>query len=331
MSDRTTVVEPRPRFSPHSRLLIVQRVLAGRPAAHVAKEMGTSRTTVYRWLRRFAEEGVAGLTDRSSRPHRQPTRLSAELEQRVLALRCAARLGPVRLAHRLQLAPATVGRVLRRHRVPLLRHVDPTTGVLLRGRRASAQRYEYAAPGGLVHVDVKKLGRVPDGGGWRVHGRQAGERVRGRAQQHGRLGYDYVHSAVDDHSRLAYSETLDDERAPTCAGFLARALAFFAAHGVVVQRVLTDNAFAYRHGAAWKALLTERGIRPMFIKPHCPWTNGKVERFNRTLQTEWAYQQPFTSNQQRRDALTKWLVEYNQHRPHRALGDLPPISRLSPT
>ncbi len=173
----------------------MQRVLTGRSAAHVAREMGTSRTTVYRWLRRFADEGVAGLTDRPSRPHRRPNRLPVAAERRVLDLRAAERLGPSRLAMRLQLAPATVGRVLARHRVPLLRDLDPTTGVLLRGRRASARRYEYDTPGGLVHVDVKKLGRIPDGGGWRMHGRQAGERVRGR-----RLGYDYVHSAVDDHS-----------------------------------------------------------------------------------------------------------------------------------
>lgn len=316
--------EPRARFSSHTRLLIVQRVLAGRAAAHVAKEMGTSRTTVYRWLRRFQAEGLAGLADRSSRPHTRPGQLPDEVEQRVLQVRREQRLGPVRIAQRLDLNPATVGRVLARHRVPLLRHIDPTTGVLLRGRRGSAERYEYDQPGGLIHVDVKKLGKIPDGGGWRAHGRGKVARSRGN-------GYDYVHSAVDDHSRLAYSEALDDERADTCTAFLARALAFFAAHGVVVQRVMTDNAFAYRHGNAWKALLAHRGIRQIFIKPHCPWTNGKVERFNRTLQTDWAYQQPFTSNTQRRQALTRWLVEDNEHRPHRALNGHPPISRVSPT
>jgi len=240
----------------------------------------------------------------------------------VLSLRRDCRKGPVWIAGQLGLHASTVGRVLRRHQVPLLAHLDPTTGVLIRGRRASGQRYEYDAPGGLIHIDVKKLGKIPPGGGWRVHGR--GEAVRGRG-----AGYDYVHSAVDDHSRVAYSEILDSERAEDCAAFLARALTFFAAHGVTVTRVMTDNAFAYRHGAAWREVLTHRGVRHVFIKPHCPWTNGKVERFNRTLQTEWAYRRPFLSNQDRRDALPEWLEHYNTRRAHTALGGLPPISRLT--
>lgn len=319
----------KPRLSPFSRLLLCQRVLAGRPVAHVAKEMGVSRATAHKWLRRFREEGPDGLQDRSSRPRTSPLRLSDRLERKVLKVRQDRRAGAVTIASELGLNPSTVGRVLRRHQVPLLSWCDPTTGLLIRGQRHSAERYEYDIAGGLVHVDVKKLGKIPDGGGWRVHGRS--EKVRGRAQKHGKLGYDFVHSAVDDHSRLAYSEIHDDERAETSAAFLARALAFFAAHGIAVQRVMTDNALAYRRSTSWKQVLAERGIKHIFIKPHCPWTNGKVERFNRTLQTEWAYRRPWTSNQQRRRALARWLQHYNTQRPHTALKGHPPISRVSTT
>ena len=314
----------RRRLSPFSRLLLCQRVAAGRPVAHVAAEMGVSRATAHKWVRRFREEGPAGLQDRSSRPHRTPHRLSARLEQQILSRRSKRRVGAATLAAELGLNPSTVGRVLRRHQVPLLSWLDPTTGVLIRGQRSSAERYEYDAPGGLIHIDVKKLGRIPAGGGWRVHGRS--EQVKGRGN-----GYDYVHAAVDDHSRLAYAEIHDDERGQTCAGFLDRALAFFATHGIAVERVMTDNAMNYRHSNAWKTVLTAYGARQVFIKPHCPWTNGKVERFNRTLQVEWAYRRPWTSNDQRRRALATWLRHYNQRRPHTALGGLAPITRLSTT
>lgn len=188
-------------------------------------------------------------------------------------------------------------------------------------------RYERDRPGELVHVDVKKLGKIPQGGGWRAHGRAATARDRNK-----RIGYDYVHSMVDDHSRLAYSEIHDDEKAATCAGFLRRAAAYFAAMGITrIERIMTDNALAYRHGRAFTDAVAELGAVQKFIKPHCPWQNGKVERFNRTLQTEWAYRHVFTSNQARRDALAPWLHTYNTERRHSALGGLPPISRVSPT
>lgn len=319
----------KPRLSAYSRLLICQRVAAGRPAAHVAKEMGVSRPTVHKWLRRYREEGVAGLQDRSSRPHRCPHRLAARVERRIVAERVRRRVGAARLARELGLNPSTVGRVLGRHRVPLLGWLDPTTGVLIRGRRSSAARYEYDAPGGLIHVDVKKIGRIPAGGGWRVHGRAAAADTA--AHKKARTGYDYVHAAVDDHSRLAYAEILADERGPTCAAFLTRALRFFAAHAVTVERVMTDNAFAYRHSHDWREICDQWGLRHVFTRPHCPWTNGKVERFNRTLQVEWAYRKPWTSNTQRHQALARWLRHYNHRRPHTALDGLPPISRLSTT
>jgi len=318
------VSHAKPRLSTFSRLLLVQRVLSGRPVAHVAKEMGVSRATAHKWLRRFREEGPDGLQDRSSRPHHTPHRLPAAVERRVLAERAKQRAGAITLAWQLGLNPSTVGRVLRRHQVPLLSWLDPITGVLIRGTRSSHERYEYPHPGGLIHIDVKKLGKIPPGGGWRIHGRSGMPRRRGRK-------YDFVHSAVDDHSRLAYSEIHNDERAGTCAEFLERALAFFAAHGVAVERVMTDNAWSYKNSNTWRETLARWGARAVFIKPHCPWTNGKVERFNRTLQTEWAYRHVWTSNNQRSRALTRWLRHYNHTRRHHALGGQTPISRLSTT
>ncbi len=312
----------RSRLSPYSRLLLCQRVAAGRPVAHVAAEMGVSRQTAHRWVTRFATEGVPGLADRSSRPHHSPARTPAGIETRVLRAR-AARRGPVWIGRELGLPASTVGRILRRHQVPLLRDLDRLTGIPVR-TRSSDLRYERDHPGDLVHVDVKKLGRIPDGGGWRVHGRNAAT--------HGhRLGFDYVHSAVDDHSRAAYSEVLPDEKGVTAAGFLLRAAAWFTARGVTIKRVMTDNAWAYRHSTAWRDAMAVLGACQIFIRPHCPWTNGKVERFNRTLLTEWAYQRPYTSTAQRTLALHHWLNHYNTERAHTALGGHTPTHRLPST
>lgn len=187
--------------------------------------------------------------------------------------------------------------MLRRHHVPLLRVLDPLTGQVIRSSKATTVRYERDRPGELVHVDVKKIGRIPDGGGWRAHGRS--ESVRGRGN-----GYDYVHSMVDDHSRLAYSEILTDEKGPTCAAFIQRAAARFAEQGIpVIERVITDNHLSYRKSNDVKAVIAALGATHKFIRPHCPWQNGKVERFNRTLSIEWAYRQVFTSNTDRANAL----------------------------
>jgi transposase InsO family protein len=222
----------------------------------------------------------------------------------------------------------TVSRVLRRHQVPYLRDGDPVTGMVIRSSKATAVRYERDRPGELVHMDVKKIGRIPDGGGWRAGVLPQGGKTA--QQKKARLGYDYVHSMVDDHSRLAYSEVLPDETGPTCAAFLRRAIGYFAAQGITrIERVMTDNALAYRWSL--RAVCAELGVGQKFIKPHCPWQNGKVERLNRTLQTEWAYRQVFTSNADRAAALAPWLDFYNTQRRHTALGGLPPISRLSPT
>ncbi len=317
------------RLTPRGRLILVERVLAGSPISHVAKSMGVSRHCAGRWVARYRLEGEAGLEDRSSRPHHCPRRTPAALEAQIVALRRERRVGPALLSPQLHVPARTISRVLARAGEPRLSSLDPMTGEIVRSSRATARRYERARPGELVHVDVKKLGRIPDGGGWRVWGRAAAGDTQDHKRQ--RVGFDYVHSMVDDHTRLAYSEVLDDERVESCAGFLARAVAWFLERGVAVGEVITDNAFSYRHGRAWAATLEALGARQLFIKPHCPWQNGKVERFNRTLQIEWAYRRVYTSNDERRQALDGWLECYNYERPHSSLGGRPPISRLAPT
>jgi transposase InsO family protein len=300
---------------------MVTRHQAGWRPARIAEQLGVSRATVYKWLARHEAEGPAGLADRSSRPHHSPTRLDPTTEHHILQLREQVRRGPLYLAHQLGLAASTVGRVLRRHDVPHLDAIDAITGQPVR-RRHSDRRYQRHAPGELLHIDVKKLGRVPDGGGWRVHGRS--EAVRGRG-----IGYDYLHVAIDDYSRLAYVEALPDEKDLTCAGFLHRAVAWFREQGVRVLRILTDNAKVYRFGSTWRAVCTALGLRRRFIKPRCPWTNGKAERFNRTLQREFAYAQAWSSNQHRLDALPGWVAHYNTERAHSALAGRPPVTRLA--
>jgi transposase InsO family protein len=305
-----------------ARRLIVERVAAGWPAAHVAEQLGVSRATVYKWVRRHAEGGDAALCDRSSRPMRMPARTPAQVEKRVLTARKNRRRGAVVLAAELGLNPSTVGRILARHQVPRLAVIDPISGEPIRSAPRRANRYEHREPGAMIHVDVKKLGRIPVGGGWRLHGRS--EAVRGRGN-----GYDYVHTAIDDHTRLAYSEIHADEKDATSAQFLHRALAWFAAHGIRVRRVLTDNALVYRQGTNWGWVCTAWQLKRRFTKPGCPWTNGKAERFNRTLLTEWAYARAWTSNQLRHRGLDRFLTHYNTRRGHSALGGRPPISRLA--
>jgi transposase InsO family protein len=315
------------RLTFYGRVLLVTRVrIDGRPIAHVARELGVSRQCGSRWVARYDRDGWAGLLERSSRPHHQPRRTSDEVEAQVLQARLDEQAGPEVLAVLTGVAARTITRVLRRHQVPRLADCDPVTGTPIRATRSSGRRYEHPEPGDLVHVDVKKLGRIPDGGGWRAHGRDA------VAKHHTRIGFDYVHAMVDDHSRLAYAEVLPDEKGATCAGFLTRAAAAFAAAGISrIDRVLTDNARNYRGCRVFEHAVAELGARQKFIRPHCPWTNGKVERFNRTLAREWAYRRPYTSNQQRTLAFTEWLDYYNHRRPHTACAGRPPATRLSPT
>ena len=291
--------------------------------------MGVSRKCVKTWLDRFATEGEAGLATRSSRPHSMPTRTSNDVEQLVLASRREHREGPDVLGPKVGVPARTVSRILRRHDVPYLRECDPMTGDVIRSSKQTAVRYERDRPGELVHVDVKKIGKIPDGGGWKAHGRQIGKTA---VQKKARIGYDYVHSMVDDNSRLAYSEILPDEQGPTCGAFILRAAAYFADHGITsIERVITDNHWSYRRSNDVRDAIAALGATHKFIKPHCPWQNGKVERFNRTLATEWAYRQVFVTNHDRQAALAPWLDRYNTERRHSALGGLTPISRVLPT
>ena len=304
------------RLTPAGRLLLCQRIDAGWPVAHAAESMGISRDRAYVWWRRYQAEGVAGLEDRSSRPHRSPTRTKASRERRIVQLRRKRGLGPARIAGIVRLPASTVHAVLVRHSLNRLDCLDRPT-------RAPIRRMEMTRPGELVHVDIKKLGRIPRGGGWRIHGRAA--RPHAGARRPGNVGYAFVHSAVDAYSRLAYSEILHDEQAVTAAAFWIRATAFFASHRITVERVLTDNGSCYRSHALAAAL---GGVVHSRTRPYRPATNGKVERFNRTLLAEWAYARPWTSNRQRTRALTAWLHLYNHHRHHTAIGG-PPISRVS--
>jgi len=297
--------------------------VAGYKPGEVAKQVGVSRQTVHKWVRRFRAEGDAGLADRSSRPHSSPTRTSSKVTARITAARMKF-AGPVALSGLLSLPASTIGAVLRRERMPALCHLDRVTGEVIKGRRYSDLRYEHRDPGSLLHVDVKKLGKIPPGGGWRLHG-------RGTATPRGRgKGWDFVHVAIDDHSRVAYSEILPDEKGATCAGFLYRAAKWFHdEHDVTIRRVLTDNAKNYLTSRDWITVCKALQIKRRYIKPHCPWINGKAERFNQTLLTEWAYSRSWTYNHQRTRALDSFLRRYNTRRGHSALGGRPPGRRLA--
>jgi transposase InsO family protein len=300
-------------LTPQGRLLMCRRIEAGTPIAHVAAAMGISRRCASKWWHRYRELGVDGLHDRSSRPHHSPHRTPERMEARICRRRRLDKVGPDRLAIRLDLPASTIYRVLRRHDLHRLDHLDRQTGEPIR-------RYERTRPGELVHVDVKKLGRRPDGGGHRVLGRQAGRKTR-------RQGYTYLHSALDDYSRLVYTEALPNEQGPTTAGFWRRAHAWFAAHGITVERVLTDNHFAYR-GRLFNQALVDTHVQHRYCRPYRPQTNGKVERFHRTMLEEWAYARPYTREQDRTRALAHWLHRYNHHRVHTAIG-CPPINRVT--
>ena len=299
----------------------------GWPLRRAADRFQVSPNTAKRWADRYRAEGITGMIDRSSRPHRSPRRTPAPMERKVLHLRAKRRWGPARIAGRLGMSASTCHAVLRRAGVARLAHLDRATAAPIR-------RYEHAAPGDLVHVDVKKLGNIPDGGGWRTRGRQQGKRNRaataGVSRNHRRepvIGYSYLHTALDDHSRLAYTEILPDETRDTAVAFWLRAHAWFTSCGITVRRVLTDNGSAYK-SRLWRDTLTAAGIAVKKTRPYRPQTNGKVERFHRTLTEEWAYAKAYSSETARRAALPTWLHAYNHHRTHTALGGRPPASRV---
>jgi transposase InsO family protein len=322
------VIHANAPLTPLGRLRLARCVVDEHwPVRRAAERFQVSVSTVQRWVERYRRHGEAGMTDRSSRPHHSPRRTPTRTERRIIKVRVLRRWGPARIAYFLRLVPSTVHRVLTRYGLARLTHLDRATGLPVR-------RYERATPGELVHVDIKKLGNIPDGGGHRVTGRQAGQRHRtatpGKTRDrngNSHVGYSYLHNAVDDHSRLAYSEILADEKKETAVAFWQRARIFFAVNGITVQRVLTDNGSCYK-SHLWRDTLTDAGITHKRTRPYRPQTNGKVERFNRTLLDEWAYAQPYRSETERREAFPRWLHNYNHHRGHTALNGLPPASRV---
>ena len=307
------MAHPKARLNVLGRELLVTRVtVLGWPVTTATDAQGISRATGYKWVRRFRAEGAAGLADRSSRPHRSPRATPTAEVERILAARAEWRWGPDRLGPLLQMPCSTVAAVLHREGVPRLADLDRPTGLPVR-------RYEACHPGALVHQDHKKLGRIPDGGGHRVLGRSTATR---RLKMPG-LGYDHFEVVVDDRSRRSVVVQVPDESGPSAAAALALALAAFEADGIAVERVMTDNAWAYR-GKDYRAVLGDR--RQTRTRPYRPQTNGKAERFIGTLVREWAYARTYTTNAARLAALPRFVDFYNHRRPHTALGGLSPAA-----
>jgi transposase InsO family protein len=316
-------------LAPVQRLRVARLVVdEGWPVAHAAQFFHVSWPTAKRWAERYAAMGRDGVQDRSSRPHRSPNRTRPELVRKIVHLRWKKRLGPVAIGAKLGVPASTVHAVLVRVRLNRLHHVDVRTGEPIR-------RYEHDKPGAMIHVDVKKIGNIPDGGGWRFVGRQQGGRNRAATPVTSKnkfrqplIGTAFVHTVIDDHSRVAYAEIHGDETAATAVGVLRRAVSWFHDRGVRVERVLSDNGAAYK-SHAWRDTCNELGITVEKTRPYRPQTNGKIERFHRTLADGWAFSRHYNSESARRAALPGWLHEYNHHRPHTAIGAKPPISRLT--
>lgn len=304
----------RAKLTVFGRRLLVDRVdTDGWTIARAAEAAGVSRQTATKWVRRWRTDREAGLEDRSSRPHRSPRSLPQPTVEAILVARHELGVGPHRLSPVLGVPRSTIGDVLRRRGLSRLADRDRPTGIPI--------RYVRERPGELLHMDVKKLGRIPDGGGHRFRG-------RGHGTPRSHRGYDYIHQVVDDMSRVAYGAILADERGTTCAAFLREAAAYFASLGVRIERVMTDNARNYTTSRAFAQALGEIGARHLTTRPFRPQTNGKSERFNRTMLDEWAYARPYASNDARLLAFGPWLDHYNQYRPHSALGGLAPMQVL---
>jgi transposase InsO family protein len=307
------------RTCPKSRRLLVERIEAGWSVMEAAAAAGISDRTARRWVKRWREEGERGLLDRSSAPHRIPHKTTPERVSEIVRLR-RLRLTAAQIALALRMALSTVSAVLKRVGLGKRSRLEPPE---------PPNRYERRRPGELVHLDVKKLGRILKPG-HRVTGRRSARRTTYTADGHriGDAGWEFVHVAVDDHSRVAYAEVLADEQAVTAAGFLRRAVDFFAGFGVTVERVMTDNGACYR-SMLHASLCRELGLRHLRTQPYRPRTNGKAERFIQTLQREWAYGRVFKTSAERSAALPPWLLHYNFTRQHGALGHKPPGSRLT--
>lgn len=319
-------------LTPRARLRLARLVVEqGWPLARAAERYDVSWRTAKKWADRYRTEGPAGMRDRSSAPHRHPNQTPAPMVRKIVHLRWKQRLGPVEIADRLNMPASTVHAVLVRCRLNRLTHIDRATGEPIR-------RYEHEHPGDLIHVDVKKLGRIPDGGGWRYVGKQQGNKHRTatnrrtqgpRSSNHQPLiGHCYLHTVIDDHSRVAYVEAHHDETKETAAAVLRNAVASFAARGVTVQRVLSDNGGAYK-SRLWAQTCADLGITAKHTRPYRPQTNGKIERFHRTLAEGWAFKKLYNSESARLAALPSWIHHYNHHRPHTAIGKAAPITRLN--
>ena len=305
------------RLTVRARLEMVLAVETGWTQAEVSRQFRVSRATVLKYVRRYKEQGESGLLDRSSRPSSSPRLTPARTVQRICKLRRTRSWGPHRIGWHLKIPRSTVYAVLRRTGLNRLAWMHRVTREIV--------RYEHASPGDMIHLDVKKLARVPDGGGKRF--------MPGFAETHSGpdsrrpLGYDYLHVAIDDHSRVVYVEVLPDEKGGTTADFLKRVLAHYSTMGTTVKRILTDNGGNYI-SHAFADMARVHSVRLKRTRPFRPQTNGKAERFIRTLQQEWAYSRAFDSNQQRLDALPRFINYYNRHRPHGGIGGATPASRL---
>ncbi|MGA2931803.1 MAG: IS481 family transposase [Acidimicrobiales bacterium] len=307
-------------LTPEGRLRLCRLIEDGWTVASAAESFRISRQTAHKWWRRYQGAAEAGLVDRSSRPRRCPTKTPAKVERRVVELRRRHQVSAARLAGRAGVPASTLHQIWARHGVSRLSDLERRSGRVVR-------RIETSRPGELVHVDVKKQAKIPPGGGWKMSPTGQIGRIRNGQGGRPRLGYAFIHSAVDAYSRLAYSEVLDNERAVTAIAFWRRARAFFASYGITVERVMTDNGKCYI-STKFGAELVDAHIAHTRTKPYCPRTNGKVERYNRTLLNEWAYARPYRSEAARTRALDKWLHMYNHHRHHTAIGG-PPISRVN--
>ena len=298
------------RLTPKGRAALVKRVLGGEAARAIAAAFSITTKTVNKWVARYQAQGLAGLEDRSSRPHRLHRPTPAEVQAKIIELRRQRWTGEL-IAKETGVSPATVSRVLRRARLSRMRDLEPREPIV---------RYEHKAPGDMIHIDIKKLGRFE-----MVGHRITGDRTAGKSRG---AGWEFVHVCIDDNSRVAFSQILPDEKKESAVAFLIAALVYYRSLGVQVRRVMTDNGSCYR-SAAFRKACKDRGLKHVRTKPYTPKTNGKAERFVQTTLREWAYAKAYQTSDQRAAELPIWLHRYNWHRPHGGIKSVTPISRLA--